>query len=170
MPTGWKIATILTLLCISELVSPAYAQKPTAADVEKLVRAENDIWNTNDPVRIAESDLGGVGFGFRSRDPRTPADKNSLLAIAKGFFSTVVYYHGTIEEVHTAIDGDIGIAWGVWTERFQVRGRKPEAVRVRFTATYKHDSKGWRSLLYHRDAQPFDDRGQYIPVPVSPSR
>jgi hypothetical protein len=174
MPAGRKIASIITVaftfvLCILGSVLPACAQKPTAADVEHLVRAENDIWNTNDPVRIAESEfsgLGGFGFGFRSRDLRTPIDRKSALAMLKGFFSTIIYYRGTLDEVHTAVDGDIGLAWGFWTESFQVRGRKPEAVKVRFTATYKHDSKGWQTLLYHRDVQPFDERGQYIPVPV----
>ena len=164
------IVFVACLLLSGVFALSANPPKPTVAEVEQLVHAETDLWNTNDPVRIAEADLGGVGFGFRTHDPRPSIDKKAYVEMLKAFFATLVYYKGSLDEVHAAVDGDIGMAWGFWTERFQVRGREPEAIRVRFSITYKHDSRGWQALLYHRDAQPFDAKGEYIPSQVSTSK
>jgi ketosteroid isomerase-like protein len=73
------------------------------------------------------------------------------------------YFRITEVDFEVSADGDIGLAWGFFTEEFQPRGGDPERVRVRFTLTARRDLFGeWRQLLYHRDAQPFDSDGRYL--------
>lgn len=74
-------------------------------------------------------------------------------------------YRIRLDELHTKVDGDIGLVWGVHAEEFQVRGRSPEAIRVRFTHALRWEGHAWRNLLMHRDAQVFDSGGRYIPPP-----
>ena len=83
---------------------------------------------------------------------------------SRTFLASVEYYRVTAYEVHTAVDGDLGLAWGFFTEEFHVRGRVPEKVGVRFTTALKREAGTWRQLLFHRDAQPFGDDGSYIPA------
>jgi hypothetical protein len=80
------------------------------------------------------------------------------------------YYRIRLDELHTSVDGDIGLVWGVHTEEFQIRGRTPEAIRVRFTNALRWDGQTWRNLLMHRDAQVFDASGRYIPRPSEAPR
>ena len=75
------------------------------------------------------------------------------------------YDRRNLDEIDTAVDGDIGMAWGFYTESFKIKGKEPEFVHARFTWTLKKYEKGWRTILYHRDAQHFDDKGNYIPSP-----
>ena len=74
------------------------------------------------------------------------------------------YYRVTVDELHTDVVGDVGMAWGFYTEEFQLKGRAPERVRARFSNAWKRDPSGWHLLTYHRDAQPFDSSGRYMPV------
>jgi len=76
-------------------------------------------------------------------------------------------YTIAIEQIQTAADGDVGMAWGFYREEFQTRGGVRETHRGRFSEVMKCDAKGWRTLFYHRDATPFDSRGVY--APLSPS-
>ncbi len=138
----------------------------TASDVEQAIRANFAAWNSGDIVRIAESDPQ-AGFGYRTRAPRAGLSKEDRLAGVRRFLASMEYFRIELDEIHTAVDGDVGLAWGFFTEDFQVRGRAPEKVRVRFTTTLRRDKAGWRNLLYHRDAQPFDEKGNYIPTPAT---
>ena len=146
----------------------AWAQGITPSDVEQQVRASLSAWNYGDPTEIVGtpgpgvSGEGGVGFGYRSEAARRRSVEEQL-AIVRGFLASAEYCRVTVNEVYTAVDGDVGLAWGVFTEEFHVRGRAPEKVRVRFTSTFKREAGRWRQLLFHRDAQPFDDKGKYIP-------
>ena len=79
--------------------------------------------------------------------------------------ATTEYYRLYLNEVHTQVDGDIGLAWGVHTEVFKVRGQPAESVRVRFTNTLRWNGDTWKNLLFHRDAQVFDENGRYIRKP-----
>jgi len=36
----------------------------------------------------------------------------------------------------------------------------------RFSEVVRRDPSGWRTLLYHRDTQPFDSADRYIPSAV----
>lgn len=144
-----------------------WAQGITPSDVEQQVRASLSVWNTRDPKTIVETPgpggNRGFGFGYRTRAPRADSREDEL-AVIRGFLASAEYYRATLDEIHTAVDKDIGLAWGFFTEEFHVRGRAPEKVRVRFTTVLKREAGTWRQLLFHRDAQPFDDKGNYIPA------
>lgn len=99
-----------------------------------------------------------------TRAARSAIPKSAGIEKLRSFLASLEYDRPTLDELHTAVDGDIGLAWGSYTEDFKVRGRAPEKVRARFTLTLKHDTSGWRPLLYHRDIQPFDEKGGYIPI------
>jgi hypothetical protein len=173
MPISQKITTILPatlFLCVLGLVSPSFAQQPTPAEVEKLIRDAHELWNTGDPAKFPDIGFGGNGFGFRNRASRPPIDKKTELEFAQKFYEMIEYYHSALDEIHTAVDGNIGMAWGFYTESFQMKGQNPEVAHVRFTLTLKKDEQGWRMLLYHRDIQQFDEKGNYIRSPKQVSK
>jgi ketosteroid isomerase-like protein len=70
-------------------------------------------------------------------------------------------YRLELEDLQTSVTGDIGLAWGVYIEEFQEKGRPPERARVRFSKVLTKGARGWQVLLYHRDIQPFNDDGSY---------
>ena len=108
-----------------------------------------------DEVRQVWSQLGsgGVGYGFRTFQARVAPP---------GSIPSMQYWRVTLDELHTSLVGDIGLAWGVHTEEFKVQGQPPETVRVRFTNTLAWNGQQWESLLYHRDAQAFGEDGRYL--------
>ncbi len=159
---------VMMVLVSAALVCEARGQKLTPAEVERNFRAGIEAWNSNDPAQIADSErLGGFGFGYRTRDARiedSTGSRERTIAAIKKFFADKDYFRITVNQIRTAVDGEIGLAWGFFTEEFQVRGRAPERVTVRFTSTVRKNKTGMRMLLYHRDAQPFDAEGHYIPA------
>ena len=96
--------------------------------------------------------------------PARTADRPYREAL-NSFFASLDYYRIDVNEIATRIDGDTAVAWGFWTEDFKEKNRSLEKVRVRFTFTLKYDRNGWRTLLYHRDAQKFDDKDAYLRAP-----
>jgi hypothetical protein len=38
-------------------------------------------------------------------------------------------------------------------------------MKIRFSQTLLKTDEGWKSILAHRDSQPFDSEGRYIPTP-----
>jgi hypothetical protein len=128
-----------------------WAQGITPSDVEQQVRASLAAWNAGDLDRIVDtpglSNNPGIGFGWRTRNPRVGESREHQLETIRPFFASVEYYRITDEEIHTAVDGDVGLAWGFFTEDFQVRGRAPERIRVRFTTAFKREGDGLRQVL-----------------------
>lgn len=112
----------------------------------------------------------GTGYGFRTFAARKAAPGASTEKGIQSFASIMDYFTIRLDELHSSIVGDIGLVWGVHTEEFKVKGQPAETVRVRFTNTLKWDGRSWKNLLYHRDAQVFDDRGRYVrgSQPVNP--
>jgi hypothetical protein len=136
------------------------AQTVTAASLEEWIRSGYDFsWESGRPmgddVRQVWSQLGsgGVGYGFRTFQAREGAPDS---------IPSMRYWSVTLDELHTTVVGDIGLAWGVHTEEFQVEGEPPETVRVRFTNTLRWNGQRWENLLYHRDAQVFGENGRYL--------
>jgi hypothetical protein len=145
----------------------ALAQPVTPEAIEQHEREITRAWDAHDSVKILDLDaVGGVGFGFRTKAPRTYTTREETLAILKGFFDQFAYYRVTLDEIHSTVTGDVGLAWGFYTEEFQVKGRPQERIRGRFSDVWKRDASGWHLLIYHRDAQSFDGSGRYVPVPV----
>ncbi len=143
----------------------APAARPTPAMVEAQIREWIAAYDSNDVARVLKADPRADGFGWRAvgvRSSKTPESERAQTL--RKFFGGMDYYHVIPGELHTEVDGNIGLAWGFFTEDFRQKGRNPEKLRVRFTTTLKYDNGEWRTLLYHRDIQNFDGRGNYIPV------
>lgn len=158
------VAAVITVLA----AGTQRGQDITPSDVEQQVRASLSVWNTRDPMRILDtpgpSNNRGFGFGYRTRDPRPAQSREEEVEIINKFLASAEYYRAILDEIQTAVDRDIGLAWGFFTEEFHIRGRAPERVRIRFTTALKREDGAWRQLLFHRDAQPFDKNGNYIPA------
>ena len=169
--SGGKSAWVAMVSVLFLVRAPVVcAQGITPSDVEQYIRAVIAAEDSGDIARIIEVlGNGQVGFGWRTRDPRANSSGDRLSQF-RAFLASMEHYRITLDEIHAAVDGDVGLAWGFFTEEFQVRERASERVRVRFTTTIKRDKAGWRQLLYHRDAQPFDQKGNYIPLPLGSSK
>lgn len=139
----------------------------TPADVAARVRAEFESMNTRDADKIADLYSGGVGFGYRTRDARAGhPDKEAYRDVLKWWVDQFESYTATVDQIEAAVEGDVGLAWGFCTEELTMRGREPEKISIRFTQVIKREPSGWRTLLFQRDAQPFDSEGRYIPSAV----
>jgi hypothetical protein len=142
------------------LISPASAQTATAASLEDWIRSGYEIsWESGQPMRDevrrvwSQLGSGGVGYGFRTFQAREGIPDS---------IPSMEYWRVTLDELHTSVVGDIGLAWGIHTEVFNVTGQPPETVRVRFTNTLRWNGRQWENLLYHRDAQVFGEGGRYL--------
>ena len=128
-------------------------------EIAEIVRKYIAAWHTKDIDSIVTlgADIKG-GFGWRASAWR---DRPYVAERVANFFDTFKYYGIELTEIHTWSEGDVGIAWGIYTESFQQKEQPPEKARARFTFTYRKDSQGWHELMYHRDIQPFNEDGQY---------
>ena len=137
-----------------------------SAEFADYVREVQSGWISGDPEaieRLARAERSAIGFGFRdaaARDHRTIGVAGFQAGFSQ-FLAGMDYYRFEFDELETAVDGEIGLAWGFFTEDFKVKGREPEKARVRFSLVAMREVDGWRSLLSHRDIQPFDADGRY---------
>lgn len=159
---SWHAVLVASILLIT---TTAAAQAPSATALDEWVRRGYDLGTPESREIWRELGWSGVGFGFRTFAPREAASDAAFGQQLSGFAAMMEYYRIRLDELHTRVDGDIGLVWGVHTEEFQVRGRAPEVIRVRFTNALRWDGHAWRNLLMHRDAQVFDSSGRYIPPP-----
>jgi hypothetical protein len=145
-----------------------FPQTLNAQSYEEELRARSamavEAWNTQDVAAISTAGFT-VGFGFRTYAPRSgealpPAAATQLL---ERFFDSLDYYRIIPDETNIVIDGDIALVWGYHIEEFKHKGLQEERVRVRSSSTLKRVGDGqWKTLLSHRDIQPFDENGRYI--------
>ena len=136
----------------------------TKEKVAEVVREMISAWNAGDIDAVAKIDVDAVGFGFRTapwRD-RNTAGVDGHRQGYKTFLDGLESWHTEIEELHTSLEDDVGLAWGVHTEHFRVKGREPEKALVRFTMALKRNAETWRVILFHRDIQQFDEQGMYL--------
>lgn len=152
----------LLLLVLAVCYPSTLPAQTTSTSLEQWIRSGYGFsWESGRPmpdeVRQVWSELGsgGVGYGFRSFEARAGAPDS---------IPSMEYWRVTLDELHTSVDGNIGLAWGVHTEEFKLRGQPPETIRVRFTNTLKWNGQRWVNLLYHRDAQLFGVSGTYLKV------
>ena len=128
--------------------------------VEAWVREWTSAYTAHDVDAVVRLDPPAPGFGYRDLQIR-PAGRPVREGL-KAFFASMDYYGIELNEVHTSVDGDVGLARGFFTENFREKGRTPEKVLVRFTQTLKFGPDGWRTRLFHRDVQAFDQKGKYL--------
>jgi ketosteroid isomerase-like protein len=135
----------------------------TKEDVAEAVRAWCRAWHTHDIEAICAMEARAVGFGFRALAARDHAARPAghQAQFLKQFFGQKVYYRLEPENFQTSVEGELGLAWGVYLEAWQDTGQAPEQARVRFSKVLTKGGRGWQVLLYHRDIQPFADDGRY---------
>lgn len=147
------------------IARPINAQAQNADSLAQWIRRGYDLSAPASRTIWRELGWNGVGFGFRTfaaRQPSTDAATDQSISL---FATAMDYYRITLDEIQTKVDGDIGLAWGVHTEVFKIKGQPAESIRVRFTNTLRWDGRAWKNLLYHRDAQPFQANGRYVRTP-----
>lgn len=142
-------------------VRPAAGQAARADSLEAWIRRGYLLGTAESRETWRELGWSGVGFGFRSFAARGGSNAGFGQNIEQ-FGASMEYYRIHLDTLQTRVDGDIGLAWGVHTEVFQVKGQSPESIRVRFTNTLRWDGRAWKNLLYHRDAQAFNANGRYV--------
>ena len=136
----------------------------TKEEVAEAVRAWCTAWYTHDIPTICAMEARAVGFGFRAlavRDHGARAAGHQAQFLER-FFGQKMYYRLEPETFQTSVEGELGLAWGVYREAWQDKGQPPEQVRVRFSKVLTKGVRGWQVLLYHRDIQPFTEEGLYL--------
>ena len=141
----------------------------TEDEVRARMEREFAAWDRGDVETIAANRYGfAPGYGLRTQVPRGTDSRYSdavLLARVQKFHASMEYYNVQAETIEVAVHGDTGVAWGVYTEDFQVKGRPAERLRVRYTQTFRKTDDGELvTILAHRDVQNFDADGRYIPL------
>ena len=135
----------------------------TKEEVAEAVRTWCTAWHTHDIPTICAMEARAVGFGFRALAGRDHGARGEAYQaqFLKQFFGQKVYYRLEPENFQTAVEGELGLAWGVYVEAWQDNGQPPEQARVRFSKVLTKGVRGWQVLLYHRDIQPFTEEGLY---------
>ena len=135
----------------------------TKEEVAEAVREWFAAWHAGDIQTIIAMEAQAGGFGFRvlARRDHAARSEGAYLQMLEQFFGQKDYYRLEVEDVRTSVTGEIGLAWGVFIEEFQEKGRPPERARIRFSKVLTKGARGWQVLLYHRDIQPFNDDGSY---------
>jgi ketosteroid isomerase-like protein len=136
----------------------------TKEDVAAAVRAWCTAWHTRDMQTIMGMEARAVGFGFRPCAWRNHLGNTYIEGRDRSleqFFGQKVSYSLVLQALQTAVEGDVGLAWGILLEQWQDTGQPPEQARVRFSKVLTQSAHGWQVLLYHRDIQPFADDGRY---------
>lgn len=132
----------------------------TKEEVAEAVRAWCRAFHTQDIETILAMEGRSVGFGFRPWAWRDHVAHDHRQAIER-FFARKVSYRVELEDLQTSVEGELGLAWGVFLEAWQDHGQPPEQARVRFSKVLTKDERGWHVALYHRDIQPFTAEGWY---------
>ena len=162
-PTRVRNCTWMLLLLCLPVASPT--EGATREEVAEAVRSGYASWDSGDVDAILNMhDPKAVGFGYRTapgREWSTLGEEENKRRLER-FYEQMEYYSIELEELHTSVEGDVGLAWGVHVEDYKVKGRPPEKARVRFTLVLRNSAEGWRRVLYHRDIQPFDEHGRYL--------
>jgi hypothetical protein len=101
-----------------------------------------------DEVRQVWSQLGrgGAGYGFRTFQARGDTARSNTNQASQAILASMEHWRVTLDELHTSVIGEIGLAWGVYTEEFKVKDQPPETVRVRFTNTLRWNGQAWRKI------------------------
>ena len=144
----------------------------TEQEVADAVREWVELNNPGDDVervpenvaRLVAMEAESAGFGYRTsawRDVST-VGRNAYAQVMTQYWSQIVYFRTELADLHTSVLGDVGFAWGGYTEEFQEKGRTPERAKVRFSMALTKEPEGWKVLSFHRDIQPFDADGRYL--------
>ena len=132
-------------------------------EIAETWRNEKLAWDSKDVNRIINARVGSKGYGYRTPAWREypPESIDNMKNAIKRYYEDLEYLRHTDIDLNTWSQGDVGIAWGFFTEEFQHKGELPEEARVRFSCTYIREEGKWRLLISHHDIQPFTKDGKY---------
>ena len=135
----------------------------TKEEVAEAVREWCEAFHTGDIQTIIAMEAQSGGFGYRAlaRRDHVALGEGTWQQRLEQFFGQMEYFRLKLEDLQTSVTGEVGVAWGIFIEEFQEKGRPPERSRVRFSLVLTKGARGWQVLLYHRDIQPFNDDGSY---------
>lgn len=133
-------------------------------EIAEIWKNEKLAWDSMDSEVILKARQGSRGFGFRNIAWREypPETEGKMKQAIEQYFSNMEYFRHVNMDVNTWSEGDLGLAWGFFTEEFKHKGQSPEKVRVRFSSTYRREKGKWRLIMSHNDIQPFDEEGFYL--------
>ena len=133
-------ALVMLLLVLSwATVGLAQTHSSTKDDVAEEMRRIYAALDSGKPEAILQTPNEGVGFGWRAAAPRstqwtglsfqdvTAQGADAYRQAIKRFLDSMEYWHIKLEELHTLVDGDVGLAWGVHVEDFKIKGRLAES-------------------------------------------
>lgn len=158
----WKLFLLMFLFVLPPALT--FCQQPTSLDLENYVRKGIESYNSLNVDSIIAGGFTGFenGFGWRTRLPRPPLSREVVSSVLQNWLDGMTHYKIHVEQIYTKLEGNVGLAWGFFTEEFQLKEGQPQVVTVRFTITSIRDKSGWRTLLAHRDVQKFDSEGKYV--------
>lgn len=138
----------------------------TKEEVAEAVQRWFAAWNSKDITIIAAMEARAVGLGWRAfssreRDYVARGGEAGVFQRRERLFGRMDNFRLELEDLQTAVAGDVGLAWGVFIEEFQEKGQPPERARVRFSKVLTKGATDWQILFFHRDIQPFDEEGRY---------
>ena len=122
-----RLHTALLCFVAVALCQETCAQAPTRESLEQHVRSWFAAWDSGDPMRIAIWETPAPGFGYRIRSPRKALAAPAHLEQLKAFFASVAYFRITPDEVHTELDGDIGLVWAFSQRNFRSMAERPRS-------------------------------------------
>lgn len=136
----------------------------TAEDVAEAVRGWAASFGTRELNHGLGMEAKSFGYGFRNRQSRDIGATGGAYAERIGkWIPGLTHYSLEIEELRTRVAGDTGFAWGFYVEETESPGEPRERAVVSFSKALQRDADGsWHILMFHRDIQPFDDRGSYL--------
>lgn len=99
----------------------------TKEEVAEAARAWCRAWDTHDIKTILAMEARAGGFGFRqlARRDHVAIGEQRYGQILERFFDQMEYYRLQPEDLQASVAGDVGLAWGVYIEEFQEKGRPP---------------------------------------------
>ncbi len=133
----------------------------TEEDVVEATRQWFQAYVDRDYRKAAAIESRAFGWARDSRgfrDIRAIGEDAYLQAVEQAM-GGLESYRAEIEEIHTAVEGEVGMAWGVLSEEYKEKGRRPWRRRSRFSHVMVREEADWRMLLFHRDVQPSPEAG-----------
>lgn len=129
----------------------------TRDDVAQATREWFGAYADRDYRKAAAIESRAFGWARDSGAPRdiTVIGEAAYLEAVERTMGALESYRPVVEELHTAVEGEVGMAWGVLVEEYKEHGREPWTRRSRFSHVMVREDAGWRMLLFHRDVQPF---------------
>jgi hypothetical protein len=147
------LTLILCLAVISQVKEPETSsedlEKELMATIERMLISGKE----NDLDTVYEISGDAIGYGYRSKAPRTH-DEKQFRAGYQMFLDSVEFYEIIpSEDFFIRIFGNVGVILGGFTEKFKPKGGELQTIEVRTSMTFAKIDGKWKQVQYHRDTQ-----------------